>query len=158
MKINLNLNPLLLVVCLVLLAILVSTSVFGQDSEGTLNLTVVERVTTDIVTDIGAEGDSVGDVLTFANEVYDETNTTLLGTDNGFCIRTVVGAAWECVWTLMLEAGYITVEGPFYDTIDSVFVVTGGTGAYVNARGHMLLTAFNEDATVLTFAYELQTE
>jgi allene oxide cyclase len=121
-------------------------------------LTVVERVTTDVVTDIGEEGDSLGDILTFANEVYDETNETLVGTDNGYCVRTVVGVVWECVWTLMLEDGYITVEGPFYDTVDSVFVVTGGTGAYVNARGHMILTAFNEDATELTFAYELYTE
>ena len=156
MKINLNLNPVLLVVCVVLIAMLVSTSVIGQDD--VVALTVVERVTTDTVIDIGDEGDSLGDVLTFANEVYDETNENLVGTDNGYCIRTVVGAVWECVWTLMLDDGYITVEGPFYDTVDSVFVVTGGTGAYVGAHGHMLLTAFNEDATELSFAYELYME
>jgi allene oxide cyclase len=157
MKINVNLNPVLLVVCVVLIAMLVATNVIGQD-DGVMTLTVVERVTTDVVTDIGEEGDSLGDVLTFANEVYDETNENMVGTDNGYCVRTVVGAVWECIWTLMLEDGYITVEGPFYDTIDSVFVVTGGTGAYVGTNGHMLLTAFNEEATELTFAYELYME
>jgi allene oxide cyclase len=157
MKINLNLNPVLLVVCVVLIALLVGTTVMSQD-DGMMALTVVERVTTDTVIDVGDEGDSLGDVLTFANEVYDETNENMVGTDNGYCVRTVVGAVWECVWTLMLEDGYITVEGPFYDTVDSAFVVTGGTGAYVGANGHMLLTAFTEDATALTFAYELYME
>ena len=33
----------------------------------------------------------------------------------------------------------MTVEGPFYDTRDSVLAITGGTGAYANARGQMEL-------------------
>src|ERR1700674_3932960 len=82
-------------------------------------LTVVERATSDAVTDIGTKGDSVGDVLTFANEVYDETNKTLVGHDNGWCIRTVVGQSWECFWTTLLNKGQITVEGPYYDSKDS---------------------------------------
>jgi allene oxide cyclase len=56
---------------------------------------VVERATSDTVTDTGAKGDSVGDVLTFANEIYDEADTVKVGSDNGSCIRTVAGKAWE---------------------------------------------------------------
>jgi hypothetical protein len=33
----------------------------------------------------------------------------------------------------------LTVEGPFYDTRDSVLAVTGGAGAYGNARSWMEL-------------------
>jgi allene oxide cyclase len=41
----------------------------------------------------------------------------------------VVGESWECIWTTLLPRGQITVEGPFYDTRDSVLAITGGTGA-----------------------------
>jgi len=39
----------------------------------------------------------------------------------------------------LLAHGQITVEGPFYDTHDSVLAVTGGTGTYANVRGSMEL-------------------
>src|SRR5512147_943159 len=100
-----------------------------------MKLNLVERATTDAVIDTGATGDSAGDLLTFANEVYDAGNKTKLGDDNGYCIRTVVGKAWECFWTLSLAKGQIMVEGPFYDVGDSVLAVTGGTGAYEKSRG-----------------------
>jgi hypothetical protein len=117
---------------------------------------VVERATTDTVTDLGDKGDSVGDILTFANEVYDPSNTRKVGTDQGYCVRTVVGKAWECFWTISLQGGQITVEGPFYDAADSVLAVTGGTGKYLGAKGQMKLHARNEKGTEYDFTYELQ--
>ena len=39
-------------------------------------LTVVERATTDTVVDLGAAGDTIGDMLVFGNDVYDSANTT----------------------------------------------------------------------------------
>src|SRR5262245_2117681 len=102
-------------------------------------IAVVEHAETDLVTDLAEEGDSAGDLLTFANPVFDEANETQVGSDSGYCIRTNVGVAWECFWTLMLEDGQITVEGPFLDAGDSVLAITGGTGAYMNARGQMSL-------------------
>lgn len=77
---------------------------------------MVEHATTDAVTDTGASGDSAGDILTFANEVYDADDKNKIGTDQGICFRTVPGKAWECFWTLSLDKGQLTVEGPFYDT------------------------------------------
>jgi Allene oxide cyclase len=120
------------------------------------SLTVVERATSDAVTDTGAEGDSVGDILTFANEIYDQANATLLGHDNGWCVRTVVGAAWECFWTLTLKDGQITVEGPFYDGRDSMLAVTGGTGTYAGARGEMKLHARDAAGSAYDFVYSLR--
>ena len=81
-------------------------------------ITLVERAAGDTVTDLGAKGDSAGDILTFANEIYDKANAKKAGSDNGWCARTVVGKAWECIWTTTLAEGQITVEGPFYDTAD----------------------------------------
>lgn len=118
--------------------------------------TVVERATTDVVTDIGESGDSVGDILTFANEVFDAANEKAVGTDNGWCVRTVAGAAWECFWTLTLADGQVTVEGPFLDVGDSLLVVTGGTGAYVGAKGEMALHPRNPEGSEYDFTYRLQ--
>ena len=126
----------------------------GSPSAGG-QLTVVERAASDTVTDLGAKGDSIGDVLTFANEVYDETNKTLVGHDNGWCVRTVVGQSWECFWTTLLDKGQITVEGPYYDSKDSVLAVTGGTGAYASARGEMKLHARNDKGTEYDFVFSL---
>jgi len=120
-----------------------------------MTLKLVERATTDAVTDLGAKDDSAGDLLTFANEIYDEGNAKLLGTDNGWCIRIVPGKAWECFWTLSLADGQITVEGPFLDAGDSVLAVTGGTGSYAGARGEMKLHARNAEGTEYDFVYDL---
>ena len=118
-------------------------------------LTVVERAGTDTVTDTGAKGDSVGDILTFANEIYDKDNKALVGHDNGWCVRTVVGQAWECFWTVILSEGQITVEGPYYDTKDSVLAITGGTGEYKSARGEMKLHARDSKGSEYDFVYDL---
>jgi hypothetical protein len=118
-------------------------------------LQVVERAMTDTTVDLGAKGDSVGDLLTFANPIYDAANKTKLGSDQGYCVRVVVGKSWECFWTLMLAEGEITVEGPFFDTGDSVMVVTGGTGKYAGAKGGMKLHARDAKSTAYDFIYEL---
>jgi hypothetical protein len=119
-------------------------------------ITVVEHATTDAVTDTGAAGDSVGDLYTWANAVYDAANQKQVGTDQGFCVRVEVGKSWECVWTISLADGQITVEGPFLDKGDSVLAVTGGTGKYATARGQMKLHARNDKGTEYDFVYELQ--
>jgi hypothetical protein len=122
---------------------------------GAEKLNLVERATTDAVLDTGAQGDSAGDILTFANEVFDEANKTKVGDNNGWCIRTVPGKAWECFWTLTLAEGQITVEGPFLDGKDSTVAVTGGTGEYAGARGDMQLHARNPVGTEYDFKYNL---
>jgi allene oxide cyclase len=104
---------------------------------------VIEHATTDAVTNTGngALADNAGDILTFANPVFDAKNSTQVGSDQGYCVRVVVGQSWECNWTTFLPGGQITVEGPFYDTKNSVLAITGGTGAYSHARGWMQLNS-----------------
>ena len=102
---------------------------------------VVEHADTDATTDTGKKGDSAGDILTFANPVYDQADRKKVGTDNGYCIRTVAGSSYECWWTTFLAKGQLTIEGPFYDKKSSMLAITGGTGAYANARGWMALSS-----------------
>ena len=75
-------------------------------------ITVIEHATSDTTTDTGATGDSVGDVLTFANDVFDAANAQKVGTDQGYCLRVVAGASYECTWTTFLPGGQIVVVGP----------------------------------------------
>src|SRR3954451_3095335 len=91
-------------------------------------VTVIEHATTDATTDTGASGDSAGDILTFANEVFDAADAKSVGSDHGSCVRIVPGESYECAWTTLLAKGHITVEGPFYDKKGSTLAITGGTG------------------------------
>ena len=128
--------------------------VLNAGARGPATLHVIEHATTDTVTDTGVRGDSVGDLLTFANEVFDRTDASHSGHDQGMCIRTIAGAAWECWLTTFLAGGQITVEGPFYDTRNSKWAITGGTGAYSDARGWMELKS-REGGTKFDFIFHL---
>jgi allene oxide cyclase len=106
-------------------------------------ITVVEHATTDKVADVGKKGDSPGDLLTFHNKVYDGTDATVVGNDQGYCTRISPNqGSWECIYTTFLKDGSITVETPFYDAKDSVGAITGGTGAYASASGTIDLHCF----------------
>ncbi len=121
-------------------------------------MVVVERATTDEVIDLKAEGDSNGDLLVFHNDLYDEDNQEVVGFDQGDCIRIEAGVSWECRWMNRFANGTITVEGPFYDARPSVLAITGGTGAYRDARGSMRLVPRDEAGTEYTFVFRIVKE
>jgi hypothetical protein len=138
---------------LVFAVVSATASSSGSKAASGRSIHVVEHATTDAVTN-GA-GDAAGNVLTFANDVYNAGDTVKVGTDQGYCVRIVVGATWECNWTTFLPGGQITVEGPFSDTGDTVLAVTGGTGAYRNSRGSMQLKYHNPAGTEFDFVFKL---
>jgi Allene oxide cyclase len=135
-------------------AIAIATSAGVGRADGA-TFAVVERATTNTIVDVGAAGDSEGDLLTFHNDLFDAANQLQVGRDNGWCVRTIPGEAWECVWTSLLADGQITVEGPFLDKGDSLNAVTGGTGVYANVRGEMKLHARDDKGTAYDFVYTL---
>jgi hypothetical protein len=115
-------------------------------------LVVVEHADTDAVTDTGLAGDTAGDLLTFANPVYNAGDTAQVGRDQGDCIRIdPKGGKWECRWITYVGGGALTVEGPFYDAKDSTMAITGGTGEFNNARGSMDLHALSPTEYRFTF-------
>jgi hypothetical protein len=65
---------------------------------------VIEHATTDAVTN-GSAADAAGNVLTFANDVFDSADKNKVGSDQGYCVRIVVGKTWECNWTTFLSGG-----------------------------------------------------
>jgi Allene oxide cyclase len=125
--------------------------------QATTLLHVIEQATTDLVVDTGPTGDSSGDLLTFANDLFDETNVDKVGRDQGSCIRiNTTEGSWECTWINFLKGGAITVEGPFFDNHDSVMAVTGGRGRFKGARGSMELKVLS-DGTGYDFIFHLIT-
>jgi allene oxide cyclase len=115
-----------------------------------------ERVADEILTHTnGKSDDSSGDLLTFANNLFDHDNKRSAGRDEGFCVRTRPGKTWFCNLSLILSGGQITTSGPFLDEGNSVLVVVGGSGAYVGARGILNLHPWS-DGKGYDFSIELQ--
>ncbi|MBA2682034.1 MAG: dirigent protein [Ktedonobacteraceae bacterium] len=129
-----------------LLALALALGLFGANSH-TIHAAAANKPTVihvidhddSVTVDTGVPGDSPGDLVVFNSPFYDVNDQVQVGHDNGSCIRTVVGQAYECNWTNFFKDGQITVEGPDYDHTDSVLAVIGGTGRYSNARGQMIL-------------------
>jgi hypothetical protein len=117
---------------------------------------VIEHPKGEETAHVGKAADNRGDILTFANDVFDAADKAKVGHDQGVCFRIAVGKSSDCFWTLFLADGQITVEGPFYDAGDSTLAVTGGTGKYAGARGEMKLHARNPKQTEFDFLYSLQ--
>jgi hypothetical protein len=116
---------------------------------------LVEHADSDATLDLGAKGDSVGDLLTWSNPLFDAADKTKVGSDQGYCVRVSVGKSWECTWTNMLKDGQIMVEGAFWDDKDSLLTVIGGTGKYVGAKGTLKLHARDAKASSYQFVFEL---
>jgi allene oxide cyclase len=127
----------------------------GRSDNSGKTITVVEHATTDATTDTGDPGDTAGDVLTFANEVFNAGDTAKVGTDQGYCIRVVKGTSYECNWTTFLPGGQVVVEGPFLDAANSTLAITGGTGRYRGARGTMDLRSL-AGGTKFQFAFHIK--
>jgi hypothetical protein len=104
-------------------------------------ISVIEHPITDTTTDVGKKGDSLGDILTFHNPIFDGKDKKKVASDQGYCIRVDVGVSYECTWTNFLPGGQIVVQGPYYDAKPSKLSITGGTGRYATARGWMHLEA-----------------
>jgi len=129
--------------------------VASSSATATTALTVIEHAVTDHLTDVGRKGLGPGDLLTFHNPIYDSTDTTVVGKDQGSCIRITKfkegskKGSWECQWTTFFDNGAssITVESPFYDTGLGVGAITGGTGTYAGASGSLDLSCSETECT-----------
>ncbi|MGI9253320.1 MAG: allene oxide cyclase family protein [Thermomicrobiales bacterium] len=115
---------------------------------------VMEHASSDTVIDNGDPGDTAGDTLVFANDIYDADDVNLIGSDQGSCVRVkaaskkdAVDGLWECNWTVSLADGNLSVQGKSVDDgTATTLTVTGGTGAYASASGEMLLEPINDGA------------
>ena len=149
--------PVVLAAAALLVVAVVNATAKDKPKKEGGSIHVIEHATSDAVTN-GSATDAAGNVLTFANDVFDSADKSKVGSDQGYCVRIVVGKTWECNWTTFLPGGQITVEGPFSDTRNTVLAITGGTGSFRNARGFMDLIYHDAAGTKFDFVFHLHGE
>jgi hypothetical protein len=90
------------------------------------------RATSYVEIDNGRKGISAGDLYTFTHVLTEHGKR--VGRTEGYCVRISTRMS-HCTMTMFLSDGRIMIEGPLSETAGSRLAVTGGTGAYANARG-----------------------
>ena len=87
-----------------------------------------------------ARSNLLGDVIVFANRIAD-TSGKLIGKNHAVCATTVEARSFPksvitCQGSVVLGDGTMTWQGAFkVGGSSSTSAITGGTGAYANARG-----------------------
>ncbi|HEX8434301.1 dirigent protein [Archangium sp.] len=95
--------------------------------------------------DLGEPGDSPGDMFVFDQPLLNASQQNI-GSNSGYCVRTLPGQFSECQWTLTMADGTITVAGREAESGTSLIPIIGGTGTFVGASG-VLATTPNGDRT-----------
>lgn len=119
-------------------------------------LVLVERDENTELIDLGEPGASAGDILVFGpNPLYDAANETDTGaTIVGTCIWLTADGHQQCTITFMFpDDSMVTAQGHQQEGAQSVMVITGGTGEYLNATGR-LLSEPSDDGTIFTQTLE----
>jgi hypothetical protein len=111
--------------------------------------------------DLGPQGLSLGDQSIFADDVYDKKGGAKIGSDGVVCTvvrvtdpATGSGTA-QCVATVSLPDGQLTIQGLVSFTGEELpapfqQAITGGTGAYANARGQITVEELSETEANIT--------
>jgi allene oxide cyclase-like protein len=112
--------------------------------------------------DVGAPGPSLGDEFIFSSVLLRRAGGEQVGTDGGVCTfvrleqNNTVGTA-HCVATASLAGGQITLQGLATFSLSATtnppsdVAITGGTGAYEGASGHVHIEEVSESDSILTF-------
>ena len=118
-------------ILVVALALPVAGCSSAQAEEGaeTWTLTTIADARSGIASpvDLGAPGDSPGDMFVFDQPLLNEALQNI-GSNSGYCVRTLPGQFNECQWTLTMTDGTITVAGWEADQGTSLIPVVGGHG------------------------------
>jgi len=124
-------------------AALAAAPAFGSTAEpANLSKTIsaVERTTAVAFIDVGPVGDSLGDYVVGASDLFNKAGTKI-GTDHWVCVRTNLSEQRQCTLTYYLPGGFITLVGTYRDDGTGLFAITGGVQNYRQASGWMELTS-----------------
>ena len=112
----------------------------GSSTATTIRL--YEHDTSQANVDLGAPGESAGDVFVFAGDTFKRKGGTKIGRAAGTCTTLSTGPAGEvmCVVNFSLPGGQISTQGLSLTAEEFggktvSFSITGGTGRYRHARG-----------------------
>jgi hypothetical protein len=144
---------------LIAVASVTLASASSSDSSSREIKVFAKTVQSDFV-NAGAQELSLGDQFLFADDLSREKGGSVIGDDGGSCTIVRVTSAdsvtVQCVVTLRLSGGQISTQGlvdesgtgtpPPFD-----IPITGGTGAYEGASGHVTVKELNDTDSILTF-------
>lgn len=144
-----NIRPRTILFSTLLLAFTLAPSLASAQPEvehkkAAIVLHLIERGEGDLAfVDLGAPGPSIGDRLTFSSVILD-TNGNRIGRDAAECVIVRIDPTEapgrqqtvQCSISVQLPDGQITTQGMAQGT-ENYFAITGGTGAYRQARGEV---------------------
>jgi hypothetical protein len=149
-----------LVISIVAAAVAVIAVVIGEEDSRSFDAVILaDRSQDEFENDLGAQGDSAGDILGWVNPLERDGDA---GTHLSLCTRTTGGEAestLSCTLTLKFEEGSIVAEGLFDTALsdeEQEFAILGGTGEYDGARGHVTWTSYGEERFLVSV--DAQTE
>jgi hypothetical protein len=124
----------------------------GAQTDGRETLVAVSTTLRVKLVDHGPAGESPGDVILFQEALWDESQTTRLGTSWVECtldFRTVA----ICTAAVKIDGrGWLTGTGAVELTVDRfTFPVTGGTGDFQNVTGEVHATSIDQETTRFEF-------
>jgi hypothetical protein len=130
-------------------AMMLGTSLTGA-SAGTSQEIRFRAITTEATNlDLGEDGPSLGDQYIFHDVLKREGEK--IGHDGGVCtITSVKGMELQCLVTVYLSGGQITLQGLATDGQEFVFAVTGGTDQYQGASGEAHVVIRSETVARVT--------
>lgn len=97
------------------------------------------------------EGDSAGDIVAFTQKLYaTPEQSSTVGRDEVYCVRTIPGSGRVCTGIFYLKGGQITITGPESLKVHSL-AITGGTGRWSGATGHVVLRPSSATTDDMTF-------
>jgi len=130
---------------------------------GLQTLTVVTKTREAMVVDLGPPGPSQGDLRVVNAPLYDRTGTNAIGRLDLFCVVTdpadkpgETTHLLVCSGTYTLPKRTLTTHGLTPFSLETVWAITGGTGAYLGARGEQQLTRRSATEIVDTFSYTIR--
>ena len=89
-----------------------------------------------------------GDEFFFASQFWNTARTHKVGSNRGFCVFETQTVA-HCVGTARLAGGRLEFAGETTFTgADSIIAITGGTGAFDGAEGHVSIHNLNSEGTL----------
>jgi hypothetical protein len=130
-------------------AMMLGTSLTGA-SAGTSEEIRFRAITTEATNlDLGEDGPSLGDQYIFHDVLKREGEK--VGHDGGVCtITSVKRMELQCLVTVYLSDGQITLQGLATDGQEFVFAVTGGTDQYQGASGEAHVVIRSETVARVT--------
>ena len=118
----------------------------------TISLVEADKTLQPTFVDTGKPGPSAGDMAVIHDGVL--RNGAPAGSYNQVCTVAALGSSpftseSECVGSITLKDGTITMAGPFVPAkAEQSAAITGGTGAYRTARGEVVVRAEADEIVV----------